>query len=134
MGVWYESIVENRVFLVVISALIITTASALSYPVWSLEEWSRRPIFTVQAACLSVHFKDSTLQTDAEPVITSNGGVGMGVMTTGEPEDSVTVWDCGIYGRLISHDEDVFRWAQSTSTLKLKEWNGEVRIVGIEKR
>jgi len=93
-------------------------------------QWSKVVAFPQECVLLNQNYKSSTLQTHAVPVATGNG-TGMGVVTTGEAEKYVTVWDCGKYGRLVADDKEIFRLAQEKSTLLIKERNGEYRISSI---
>lgn len=93
-------------------------------------QWHQTPHFEHPGVLLSNNFKSSTRRSHAVPVATGNG-VGVGMVTTGEDEKYITVWDCGKYGRLVADDETVYRWAKPKSILFLKAKDGKARIVGI---
>ena len=99
-------------------------------------QWSQVKPFGQECTLLNQNYKSSTLQTHSVPVATGNG-IGMGMVTTGEDEKYITVWDfcfcilCGKYGRLVADDKEIFRLAKDTSTLLIKEKDGEYRIDGI---
>lgn len=95
-------------------------------------QWSKRPTFIIAGKLLNIQHRSSTLETHSVPVVTTNG-FGVGMVTTGEDGEFVTIWDCGKYGRLVADDEEVFRWAQPKSNLIVKEKDNEVRIYGIQR-
>lgn len=74
-------------------------------------------------------FKGSTLKNDGVPSITMNGQLAIGVVTTGEGEKHVTIWECEKLGTMTSIDDEVFRLAQNQETLVIaKNWNGKIVI------
>lgn len=94
--------------------------------------WNCAKEVHVQCTLLKASHSDSTLETHSVPTVTSNGDVGVGVVTTGDDESYTTIWDCGEYGRLVTDDEDVFRWAKKSSTLIiLLRSDGQAQIGGI---
>lgn len=102
--------------------------------VWAIVDccrWSNAKEFTKKCRLLKILHEDSTEESQAVPVFTGNG-VGVGVATSGHSESYTTVWDCGEYGRLVSDDKEVFRWAKPESILYLKTLDSECRIEGIK--
>lgn len=95
-------------------------------------QFSNLKSFEIEATLLNVNFKQSTQNTHIAPIINSKGGMSTAFYTTGHPEKYLTVWDCGKYGRLISEDKTIFRYAQPKSILFVKELGNEIRIVGIK--
>lgn len=94
-------------------------------------QWLNTKEFPWPAELVSANFTGSTLRTSAVPVVTGKG-VGMGAVTTGNPEQYITLWDCGEYGRLVVDDKNLFRIARPKMTLYLKKRGDEVRVSGWE--
>ena len=96
-------------------------------------EWMNCEKFTWEATLVSGNFQPSTVKTNTVPIVSSNGNLSFGVLTTGESEKYITVWDCGKYGRIVCEDEKVFRFAKPRSMLVVKQLDDELRIVDIFK-
>ena len=79
--------------------------------------WSEQPVFKQKCILTSLKYEESTQQTNTFPVINSNGSVGVGLSTTGNPESYVTIWNCGEYGRLKTDSRTVFQWSKIESIL-----------------
>lgn len=126
IGDWAPGILACIVLVVILGMVIFAVYFAIEE-----HRWDKCPEFTVKAKLLNAQYAGSTRRTETVPVVTGDG-LGVGFVTTGNPEKTVTVWDCGKYGRLITDDENIFRWAKAESTLYLKERGDEVRIVGID--
>jgi hypothetical protein len=58
--------------------------------------WKKQPIFEWPAMLLGSDFHPSTERVSAMPIVTS-GGVGVGISSSGSPEEDITFWDCGKY-------------------------------------
>lgn len=117
----------------IILLIIITVLTIGAY------QWIKREIqfnnlkhFEIEATLLNFNFKQSTQNTHIAPIINSKGGMSTAFYTTGHPEKYLTIWDCGKYGRIISEDKTVFKYAQPKSILFVKELGNEIRIVGIK--
>lgn len=86
--------------------------------------------FRVEATLLSFNYIPSTRSSN----IAYNLGSGDPIYyTSGRGETHTTIWDCGKYGRLISDNETIFRFARHKSILLLKEAYGDIRIYDIER-
>lgn len=114
--------------IILILIIVVLVACIFTYE----DEWSKPPFIVQECTLIGSSYIASTRETDLSPVFTGNG-LGVGVVSSGHGEEYITVWDCGQYGRLKSDDEELFKFAKEKSTLRLKEINGEVRIIGIEK-
>jgi hypothetical protein len=91
--------------------------------------WSKTESFPCSAKLIEANYTGSTRRTHSVPVVTGKG-VGIGTVMTGNPEQYITLWDCGRYGRIVADDKNLFRVAQPQMTLLLKKRGGEVRISG----
>lgn len=85
----------------------------------------------VECTLLESRYSASTQKTRVAPVASSNGRTAVAVYTTGKPESKITVWDCGMLGRLVSNDGAVYRFAKEESILLIKSNSYDTRIVGI---
>lgn len=95
-------------------------------------QFSKVPPVEVECYQLTSEFVPSTLRTNIAPVFSSNGTSSIAVYTTGHSEKLVTVWDCGKYGRLVSEDAYIYRYAKQKSVLYIRHSNYDTRIVGIK--
>jgi hypothetical protein len=96
-------------------------------------EFSRLEPIRMECSLLSISYSPSTERTRVAPVFGSSKGTSFAVYTTGEPEESLTIWDCGYLGRLTTTNKDVYRYAQDRSILFIRDSYYDTRIIGIEK-
>lgn len=126
-GNWFWGIISWTFFGIISSILIICSVKIIdSY------QWSKIIPFEQEAILLSQNYIGDTRETNTVPVVTGKGGVGVGVVSTGESEKYITVWDCGKYGKLVANNEQIFRFSREKATLLLKQKGDEVRIIGIK--
>lgn len=117
-------------FILATTALLI---GAVVIVVYFVNEYGWSEPFEQEATLLTQKYNESTEETQVVPVFTGgkNGGMGMGVTSSGNPESYITIWDCGKYGRLKVDDEEVFRWARPKAKLLLRTRGTAARIEGI---
>lgn len=70
---------------------------------------------------ISKHFKGSTEKSNIAPTINTSGKLGVGLVTTGEGEQHITIWECDHLGTITSTDYEIFRKAKGKHTLMLAE-------------
>lgn len=88
------------------------------------------PVVKVKSTLISHGFSPSTLKTHVAPIIGPDG-TSCAIYTTGDSEKTITIWDCGKYGRLICDDKRVYQYAKPDSTLMIRHSEYATRIVGI---
>lgn len=101
---------------------------------YGIDEYKFRqlPVSVVECTLLNHNYSASTRQMRAAPVIGSNGNISTVVYSTGDFEKNITVWDCGEFGRLVSHDKTIYRLAKEKTVLLIRSNDYDTRIVGIE--
>lgn len=85
----------------------------------------------VKCRLLSISHSPSTIQTRTAPIFSSEGGTSLAIYTTGNPEKTTTLWQCGKYGRLATNNKNIFRFAKEESTLLIRSNQYDTRIVDI---
>lgn len=74
-------------------------------------------------------FRGSTLKTNSVPSVTSKGQFAVGVVTTGETEQHITIWECEKLGTITSTSNELYRLGRHQETLIIaKDWTGDVVI------
>lgn len=86
----------------------------------------------VKSRLISMAYSPSTRKTSAVPVFGMNGQMSIAVCSSGCSASTVTIWECGEYGRLSTCNKDVFRLARDESVLLIKSNWYDTRIVGIK--
>lgn len=82
---------------------------------------------------ISASHAASTRRTHAVPVANGNGGVGVGMVTTGESEKFTTIWYQQEFGQIVCDDKNIFRWAKDPSDLLIKVRGDDYRCTGISR-
>lgn len=95
------------------------------------DKFNRLPMEAIECTLLSQTYSASTRQSRLAPIIGSNGTLSTAIYTTGDSEKKITEWDCGKFGRLISDDAMVYRFAKEKSVLYIRSNSYDTRIVGI---
>jgi len=94
--------------------------------------WYNTPPFEHECRLLNTNFLPSTKTSHVTPIFNQKHGTSFAVTQTGHDDIHVTIWDCGIYGRIISKEKEIFQYAKDPSILLLKALDGEVRIYDIK--
>lgn len=93
--------------------------------------FSYSPSYIVECELLSINHSPSTLRSRVAPIISTNGDMSTVVYQTGDPEKTITVWQCGKFGRLACDKKKVWQYAQERSFLEIKSNDYDTRIVDI---
>ncbi len=117
-------------FVLAVVLYVLYAVSSGIYWVYDEISWFAAPRFRHECVLMSLQYSPSTSRGHLSPTFVG-GKVGFTPYSTGRSEKNETVWDCGKYGRLISNDKEVFRWARDTSTLLLAKRGKRARIMGI---
>lgn len=99
---------------------------------WGIKEFkfSRLPIKLVECTLLNSEYLTSTRNSHVAPIF-SGGKTSWAWYSTGHPEKYTTIWDCQKYGRVVSKDKEVYRYAKDKSILQIRSNKYDTRIVGI---
>ncbi len=124
---WEDFVIWGFVGLIVFIVLF-----GIGYCVKDDYLWNHAPRQEVSCNLLSQSVDPSTLQTHLIPSVATRGGMSFGVVTTGQAEQHITIWDCSGYGRVVSNNDAVFQYAKPISSLVFALKNNEFRIVGIK--
>lgn len=125
---WFESLVT-----LAITIFLIVCIACMSSCIHTEYKFYKIPYEKCHALLLNVDYKPSTKEYHSAPIFNLKGGMSYAWYSTGHSEKHITIWDCGKYGTITSDDEHIFRFAKKESVLHIKEYNNEVRIVGIER-
>lgn len=92
----------------------------------------------INVSCLLLEksYKGSTLKSNAVPIVGAgmNGGVvgGIGVSTSGESEQFITIFDCGKYGNLVSDKKEIFTKSKDKNNLLINFTKNDYRILEVK--
>jgi hypothetical protein len=93
--------------------------------------WDDAAPVEIKCELISKSYKGSTLQSNAVPTVTSNGGVGVGVVTTGDSEQYISAFECEGIGTVISKNKEIFTKAKKNNILLVKFRGDDYRIENI---
>ena len=91
------------------------------------------PTYEVKCTLLSQTYEPCSFYHGTAPILTSNGQMGIAVTCGSTTEKTITVWDCGKFGRLPCKRKDVFKYAKDISILLIRSDGNRAEIIGIRK-